>query len=235
MQEYLTSAKFGVENTRLFKKKDNEFELLIASATKLPSKTVQYRDATIHIVYGDYSEAMTKVRDNLREALKYTANDNQKKMLESYIKHFDLGDLEDHKESQRHWIRDVNPVVETNIGFVESYRDPLRVRAEWEGFVAVVNKEMSAKFNELVVKAEKLLLELPWNKDQTNQGTHPFEKDHFLKPDFTSLEVMGFASSGIPAGINLPNFDDIRQVQGFKNVSLGFVFVAFCRFFLTTI
>jgi dipeptidyl-peptidase-3 len=215
VQAFLESQNLSAYNTRLFKTKEG-FDVLLASASVLPTKEHTFRDVKIRVVYGDYQADMQKIVDNLKLAQENALNETEAKMMAKYVESFDQGSIEAHKDSQRHWIKDVGPIVESNIGFIESYRDPLKVRGEWEGFVAVVNKETTKKFNALVDNAERFIALLPWNEQ-----TQAFEKDKFQRPDFTSLEVVTFASSGIPAGINIPNYDDIRQEEGFKNVSLG--------------
>lgn len=176
-------------------------------------KTYNQDGRTLHVTAADFNDIMTNVVENMRKASSFGGNQNEKNMCDAYVKHFKFGDVDDHKKSQEHWIRDVGPVVESNIGFIETYLDPLGARAEFEGFVAVVDKDISSKFGVLVSQAEELIAKLPWEKD--------FEKDKFHKPDFTNLDIVAFACSGTPIGINIPNYDDIRENFGFKNVNLG--------------
>ncbi|MBN3304720.1 DPP3 peptidase, partial [Amia calva] len=226
-QKFLDSKNLSAYNTRLFKREEEggkrHYEVRLASAVKEESAMdgeaesqcgrFEFGEAVFEVRRGDYAPLMEKAAENLEKAKAYVANDNQRQMLEEYARSFRFGSIDAHKEGSRYWIKDKGPIVECYIGFIESYRDPFGSRGEFEGFVAVVNKAMSARFARLVSSAEVLLPELPWPAD--------FEKDRFLTPDFTSLDVLTFAGSGIPAGINIPNYDDIRQTEGFKNVSLG--------------
>ena len=118
---------------------------------------------------------------------------------------FKTGSIPAHKKASEHWVKDVGPIVESYIGFIETYVDPYGARAEWEGFTAIVDKALSAKYEVLVNGASDLIKVLPWGKD--------FEVDVFRKPDFTALEIVNFATGGIPAGINvcLTLNDVIRQ------------------------
>ena len=71
---------------------------------------------------------MNEVVDYMKQAKSHSANDIQKNMVKEYVNTFSDGDLEKHKESQRWWIQDKGPIIETNIGFVETYLDAQGVR-----------------------------------------------------------------------------------------------------------
>ncbi|TFK97989.1 aflatoxin-detoxifizyme [Pterulicium gracile] len=207
------AEKLGIDvlNTRVSKQSSEAFTLHIASVNGGVQDNVA-ASPHVSVKHGDFATQLKRVNEALTEAKKHAANPTQVSMLDGYIKSFDTGSIEDHKEGSRHWVKDVGPVVESYIGFIETYLDPYGGRAEWEGFTAIVNKELSVKYEELVSRASELIEDFPWGKD--------FEVDVFKKPDFTALDVLSFATGGIPIGINIPNYYDIRESVGFKNVSL---------------
>lgn len=227
----LEKKKLLLENTRLRKTSTGDFELLIASAETNP--VASDRDLgdieslelegslsgkRLNLVFGDHSKEMQRIANESQLAADHADNPIQRSMHEQYKNSFSTGSIQSFKESQRYWIKDKSPLVECNYGFIETYRDPHGVRGEWEGFVAMVNQERTRALGKLVASASSMIPKLPWPPS--------FEKDHFLSPDFTSLEVLSFSGTGIPAGINIPNYDDVRQNLGFKNVSLGNVLSA---------
>lgn len=90
-------------------------------------------DTGFILTRGDYSPILKYVVDHLEKAKENAADTVQQNMLEKYINHFTSGDLNDHKDGSRYWIKNTGPVVESYIGFIETYRDPVGMRGEFEG------------------------------------------------------------------------------------------------------
>jgi len=221
VQAVCDAHQLSTLNTRLVKHSPTEFSLLIASVTDTlspdvfpssPLKSTSQPQLTIHLKPSDFSKPLNQVCAALVEAKKHSGSEIRAQMIDEYIKCFKEGDMGAHKAASKLWVKDVSPVVESYLGHIEAYVDPFALRAEWEGFTAIVNKDLSLKFEQLVNRAEHLVQSLPWGK--------PFEVDVFRRPDFTALEILNFATGGIPAGINIPNYFDVRESTGFKNVSL---------------
>jgi dipeptidyl-peptidase-3 len=145
IDDFCLSINLSPLNTRLFKLSETEYELRIASLhhdEKVTPylKEYDYEGKKITVSAGDFQAFMQKIVHHMEEAKKHVSNDNQGGMVQSYVDHFKHGDVDKHKDSQRYWIKDVGPIVETNIGYIETYLDPLGARAEFEGFVSIVDK-----------------------------------------------------------------------------------------------
>ena len=57
-----------------------------------------------------------------------------------------------------------------------------------KGFTAIVDKQLSKKYEKLVDRAPELIKSMPWGP--------AYEVVVFRKPDFTALEVLNFATGG---------------------------------------
>ncbi|RYP55899.1 hypothetical protein DL771_012275 [Monosporascus sp. 5C6A] len=211
------------ENTRLRKADDGTgFEVLLASVEggDVAQFPLPEGKGSVRIVRGDHSSDLQRVCAELTEASKYAANDLQRQFLGAYIESFQSGNLDTYRKSQRVWVRDKAPRVENIFGFVEPYRDPHGVRAEFEALVAIADDEETSFLTKLVENSAKFIRRLPWATPE-NDGKGPFEKSLFEPPDFSSIHTLAYCSSIIFPGINLPNYNDIRQKDGFKNVIIA--------------
>lgn len=217
------------ENTRIRKVKSIEFpvfEVLQASTEKdVTAQEFVLPDSkgVMRIIRQDHSNELVQICISLAEASKYAANENQKTFISQYIESFRTGSLHAYRNSQRTWINDETPRIENIFGFVEPYRDPYGTRAEFEGLVALADAEETKALKRLVEHSATFIRRLPWadGTSTENENKGPFEKALFEPPDFTSIHALAYCSSIIFPGINLPNYNDIRDECGFKNVIIS--------------
>ncbi|KAI0545209.1 dipeptidyl peptidase III [Xylaria curta] len=173
---------------------------------------------TVRIRGGDHASELTKVCQSLRRAREYTENETQIEVIDQYIRNFETGNMQSFRDAQKAWVKDKAPIVENIIGFAETYRDPHGVRGEWEGFVGISDPTESLKMRRLVDHSITFIRLLPWAISDVNDGKGPFEKDVFVAPDYTSSYSLAFCTSYAFEATNVPNYNDIRETCGFKNI-----------------
>ncbi|KAM4066812.1 peptidase family M49 domain-containing protein [Hirsutella rhossiliensis] len=209
------------ENTRIRKAENgSDFEVLLASVRSgniVQAFPLPDGKGSVKLVRGDHSSELERICAELSEAIKYAANDRQRDVLRAYVESFQTGSLDAYRTSQRVWVRDKAPRVENIFGFVEPYRDPQGVRSEFEALVGIADDEETKLLAKLVDNSAKFIRRLPWAGPE-NDGKGLFEKSLFEPPDISSIHTLAYCSSIIFPGINLPNYNDIRQEDGFKNV-----------------
>ena len=160
----------------------------------LRSKDKTSTVSQVRMVKGDHKEELEQVCHYLHKALEYTSDPTQRLMLERIHGSFLTGDLRDYKEGQKIWVTDKAPTVEAVMGFVEPYRDPLGVRAEFEGIIGISNTAETSRLHHLASIADVLVYRLPW-VESYKMSKGPFEKDMFEPPDFSSVQSRLFVFS----------------------------------------
>lgn len=86
-------------NTRVFKQADNDFLITVASITQDGSCTMQYKDKTFNIQFGEFAEYLKEMNHYLEKALPYAANEHQELMIQKYIESYTTGSIPVHKDS----------------------------------------------------------------------------------------------------------------------------------------
>ncbi|KKK24886.1 hypothetical protein ARAM_000118 [Aspergillus rambellii] len=170
----------------------------------------------IQLIRGDHKDELEQICQSLRQSINYASNPAQQLLLRKTMDSFLVGDLELYKNAQKIWVTDKAPSVETVIGFIEPYRDPLGIRAEFEGIVGIPDPTATETLRKLASVADKFVFKLPWVEGNGGRKG-PFEKELFDPPDFSSVQSLAYCSSIIFQGINLPNTGDRLQDIIFSN------------------
>ena len=166
-------------------------------------------------VGGLYSSAIEKITEELQKAVPFAENDAQKAIIEKLIEYYQTGDLKTFDAYSVLWVEDTKSEVDFVNGFIETYGDPLGMKASWESTVNFINKEATERTKIISSNAQ-------WFEDHSPVDKR-FKKE---KVKGVSAKVITVAMLGgdcypsTPIGINLPNADWIRRDHGSKSVTI---------------
>lgn len=164
---------------------------------------------------GMYSPAIEKIVYWLNKAMEVTDSDPQKQTIAKLISFYQTGDLKTFDDYSITWVKDTTNHIDFLNGFIETYGDPLGMKASWEAIVNYKNLEATKRTEILSDNAQ-------WFEDHSPVDQR-FKKSKVKGVSAKVINVAILAGDCYPAtpiGINLPNSNWIRQEHGSKSVTI---------------
>jgi dipeptidyl-peptidase-3 len=185
----------------------------------LNSKVIRKDGKIFEEVYSansKYGEVIKVITRHLAEAMKLAENEQQRKEIELLVKYYNSGSLSDWDDYNVAWAGNTGSVVDYVNGFIETYNDPMGMKASWE---AIVNY----KDIEATKRTETITANSQWFEDNSPiDSKYKKEEVKGVAAKVINIAMLGGDCHPVsPLGINLPNADWIRKEVGSKSVTLA--------------
>jgi dipeptidyl-peptidase-3 len=185
----------------------------------LNSKVLMKDGRIVEEVYrsgGMYGKTIDKIIHWLQKSGEVAETESQKKELDMLIMYYRTGNLKTWDDYNVLWAGNSETTVDYINGFIETYNDPLGMKATWEAIVDYTDFDAT--------KRTKIITE----------NSQWFEDNSPVQPEYKKEKVTGVVARVIniamlggdcypvsPLGINLPNANWIRKEVGSKSVTLA--------------
>lgn len=165
---------------------------------------------------GMYGPAIKQIIFWLEQAAGVAENEAQKEVIKKLIDFYRTGNLKTFDEYSILWIQEQDALIDFTNGFIETYGDPLGMKASWEGYVNLKNQSATERTRKLSDNAQ-------WFEDHSPVDGR-FKKKNCKGVSAKVIEAAILGGDLYPAsaiGINLPNSNWIRAEYGSKSVTIG--------------
>lgn len=184
----------------------------------LNSKLVKQDGVLVEKTYkigGLYSAAIEKIVYWLEKAQSVAENEQQQFVISKLIEYYRTGDLKTFDDYSIAWVNDTASHIDFVNGFIETYGDPLGMKASWESLVNFKNTEATKRTEIISSNAQ-------WFEDHSPVAKE-FKKEQVKGVSakvITAAILAGDCYPTTPIGINLPNANWIRAAHGSKSVTI---------------
>ncbi|MGB6544467.1 MAG: hypothetical protein WBE97_02475, partial [Candidatus Acidiferrales bacterium] len=135
-------------------------------------------------------------------------------VLLKLIRYYETGEKDDWYDYNTAWVQTPSTVDAIN-GFIEVYLDPRGEKGAYESVMSFVDPNETKLMRQFAANAQYFEERAPWPDEYKKQNVQPP-----VANVITVVSEAGDAGPLSPAGINLPNEQDIRQQYGTKSVLL---------------